>query len=95
VASSPATTGRANVSHGGEINVPRHVAQGREEAISGEPIQGGRDTLGYGGRSKIAVEVHPWVIFLTPDAIQLIRARITTAIARIRVRLIGGEGIRI
>jgi hypothetical protein len=74
VASSPATTGQANVSHGGEVNVPRHVAQGREEAISGEPIQGGRDTLGYGGRSKIAAGVHPWVIFLTPGAIQLIRA---------------------
>jgi hypothetical protein len=62
------------MSHDGEVNVPRHVAQGREEAISGEPIQGGRDTLGYGGRSKIAAEVHPWAIFLTLGAIQLIRA---------------------
>jgi hypothetical protein len=83
------------VSHGSEVNVPRHMAQGREEAISGEPIQGGRDTLGYGGRSKIAVEVHPWAIFPTPGAIQLIRARITTAIARIRAQLVGGKGIRI
>jgi hypothetical protein len=47
------------MSHSGEVNVPRHVVQGREEAISGEPIQGGRDTLGYDGRSKIAARVHP------------------------------------
>jgi hypothetical protein len=46
VASSPATTKRANVSHGGEVNVPRHVAQGREEAISGELIQIYRGLLG-------------------------------------------------
>jgi hypothetical protein len=59
MASSLATTGRANVSHGGEVNVPRHVAQGREEAISGEPIQIHRGLLGYGGRSKIAVGVYP------------------------------------
>jgi hypothetical protein len=31
---------------------------------------------------------------LTPGAIQLIRARNTTAIARIRARLVGGEGIK-
>jgi hypothetical protein len=62
------------VSHGGEVNVPRHVVQGREEAISGEPIQGGRDTLGYGGQSKIAARVHPWAIFLTLGAIQLFGA---------------------
>jgi hypothetical protein len=80
------------MSHGGEVVVPRHMAQGHEESISGEPIQGGRDTLGYGGRSKIAAGVHPRAIFLTPGAIQLIRARITTAIARIRMRLVGGKG---
>jgi hypothetical protein len=59
VASSPATTGRANMSHGGEVNVPRHVAQGREVAILGEPIQSGRDTLGHGDRSKIVTGVYP------------------------------------
>jgi hypothetical protein len=69
-----------------------HVAQGCEESISGEPIQGGRDTLRYRGRVKIAAGVHPRVIFLTPGAIQLIRARITLAIARIHARLVGGEG---
>ena len=60
VASSPATTGRAKVSHGGEVNVPRHVAQGREEAISGKPIQIHCGLLGYGGQSKIVAGVYPW-----------------------------------
>jgi hypothetical protein len=32
--------------------MPRHVAQDREVANSGEPIQSGHDTLGYGGRSS-------------------------------------------
>jgi hypothetical protein len=59
VASSRATTGRANVSHGGEVNMPRHVAQGREVAISGKPIQINCGLLGYGGRSKIVVGVYP------------------------------------
>jgi hypothetical protein len=59
VASSPATTRRANVSHGGEVNVPRHVAHGCEVAISGEPIQIDRGLLEYGGRSKIVVGVYP------------------------------------
>jgi hypothetical protein len=59
VASSPATTGRANVSHDGEVNVPGHMAQGREVAISGEPIQINRGLLGYGGRSKIVAGVYP------------------------------------
>jgi hypothetical protein len=69
-----------------------NMAQGREESISSEPIRGGHDMLGYDGRSKIAVGVHPLAIFLTPGAIQLIRARITVAIARIRAWLVGGEG---
>jgi hypothetical protein len=59
VASSPTTTERANVSHGGEVNVPRHVAQGREVAISREPIQSGCDTLEYGDQSKIVTGVYP------------------------------------
>jgi hypothetical protein len=60
------------ISHGGEVIVPRHVVQGHEETIFGEPIQGDRDTLGYDGRSNIAAGVHPWAIFLIPDAIQQI-----------------------
>jgi hypothetical protein len=59
VASSPATTRRANVSHGNEVNVPRHVAQGCEVAISGEPIQINRGLLEYGGQSKIVAGVYP------------------------------------
>jgi hypothetical protein len=59
VASSPATTGHANVSHSGEVNVPRHVVKGCEVAISGEPIQIDRGLLGYGGQSKIVVGVYP------------------------------------
>jgi hypothetical protein len=46
------------VSHGGVVKVPRHVAQGWG-ANSGEPIQRGHDTSGYGGQSKIAAGVHP------------------------------------
>jgi hypothetical protein len=59
VASSPTTTGRANVSHGGEVNVPRHLAQGCEVAIFDEPIQINCGLLGYGGRSKIVAGVYP------------------------------------
>ena len=67
VASSSATTERANVSHGSEVNVPRHVAQGREVAISSEPIQINRGLLGYDGRSKIVAGVYPRRdIFLPP-----------------------------
>jgi hypothetical protein len=49
----------ANVSHGGEVIMSRHVAQGREEAISGEAIQIHSGLLGYCGRSKIVVGVYP------------------------------------
>jgi hypothetical protein len=67
MASPPVTTVRANVSHNGEVNVPRHVAQGREVAISGEPIQINRGLRGYGGRSKLVVGVYPRRdIFLPP-----------------------------
>jgi hypothetical protein len=43
VASSPAITGWANMSHGGVVKVPRHMAQGCEVSNSGE------------GRSKVVV----------------------------------------
>jgi hypothetical protein len=59
VASSPATTGRANMSHDGEVNVSRHVAQDRAVASSGEPIQLNRGLLRYGGRSKIVAGAYP------------------------------------
>jgi hypothetical protein len=36
VASSPAITGWARVTHGGVVKAPRHVAQGHEVAITGE-----------------------------------------------------------
>jgi hypothetical protein len=36
VASSPAIIGWANMSHGGVVKVPRHVAQGCEVSNSGE-----------------------------------------------------------
>jgi hypothetical protein len=49
----------ANASHGDAVNVPRHVAQGHEAAVSGELIRTSRGLLGYGGRSKIMVGVFP------------------------------------
>jgi hypothetical protein len=48
-----------NVSHGDVMNVPRHVAQGREAAVSGELTRISRGLLGYGGRSKIMARVFP------------------------------------
>jgi hypothetical protein len=59
VASSPAITGWAKITHGGMVKASRHVAQGRGGANFGQPIQSDRDTSGYGGRSKIAAGVHP------------------------------------
>jgi hypothetical protein len=53
------------MTHGSVVKALRYVAQGCGGAISGEPIQSGHDTSGYGGRSKIAAGVHPRVIFLT------------------------------
>jgi hypothetical protein len=69
VASSPATTGRANVSHGSVVNVPRHVSQDSEVAISGEPIRSNCDLLGYGGRSKIVAGVYPRCDIYLPPAL--------------------------
>jgi hypothetical protein len=58
VASSPAITGWAKMTHDDVVKASRHVAQGWG-ANSGEPIESDRDTSGYGGRSKIATRVHP------------------------------------
>ena len=51
VASSPAMNGWAKVTHCDVVKAPKHVAQGREVANSGESIRSGRDSGGYGGRS--------------------------------------------
>jgi hypothetical protein len=48
-----------NMSHSGEVNVSRHLAQDRAVASSGEPIQHNRGLLGYGGRSKIVAGAYP------------------------------------
>ena len=65
VASSPAITGWDEVTHYGVVKAPRQVEQGCVVANSGEPIQSGRDSGGYGGRSRIVAGVHPLAIFLT------------------------------
>jgi hypothetical protein len=59
VASSPAITGWAEMTHCGMVKAPRHVAQGCRVANSGEPIQIGCELGGYGGRSRIVAGVHP------------------------------------
>jgi hypothetical protein len=59
VASSPAITGWDKVTHCGVVKAPRQVEQGCVVANSGEPIQSGRDSGGYGGRSRIVAGVHP------------------------------------
>jgi hypothetical protein len=66
VASSPVITEWVEVTQCGVVKAPRHVAQGCGVANSSEPIQSGRDSSGYGSRSRIVVRVHPRGIFLTP-----------------------------
>jgi hypothetical protein len=58
MAGSPATIGWAKMTHCGMVKAPRHVAQGREVANSGEPIQSGRDSGRYDDRSRIVAGVH-------------------------------------
>jgi hypothetical protein len=83
VASSPAITGWFKVTHCGVVKAPRHVARGREVANSSEPIQSGRDSSGYGDRSRIVAGVLPQrdISYLLAF-IQLRRARITAAGAK-------------
>jgi hypothetical protein len=52
VASSPSTIGWAKVTHYDVVKAPKHVAQGREVANSGESIRSGRDSGGYDDRSE-------------------------------------------
>jgi hypothetical protein len=78
VASSPAITGWAKVTHCGMVKALRHVVQGCGFANSGEPIESGHDSSGYGDRSRIVAGVHPRGDISYPLAvIQLRRARIT------------------
>jgi hypothetical protein len=51
VASSPTMNGWAKVTHCDVVKAPKHMAQGREVANSGEFIRSGCDSGGYGGRS--------------------------------------------
>jgi hypothetical protein len=84
----------SNVSHGGEVNVPRHVAQGRAVAISSEPIQGGHDTPGYGGRSKIVAGVYPRRDIYGPPVLSNWSERESpTASTNPSAQLIDSEGI--
>jgi hypothetical protein len=54
---------------GGVVKVPRHVAQGREMANSGEPIRSSRSTGGYDGHSRIVAGVHPWCDISYPSVL--------------------------
>jgi hypothetical protein len=51
--------GWAKMTHCGMVKAPRHVAQGRQVANSGEPIQSGCDSSGYDSWSRIVAGVHP------------------------------------
>jgi hypothetical protein len=87
VAGSPATIGWAKMTHCDMVKAPRHVAQGCKVANSGEPIQSGRDTSGYDGRSRIVVGVHPRCdISYLLAVIHLHGARITVAGANLGAR---------
>ena len=55
VASSPAITGWAKMTHDGMVKASRHVAQGRKMANSGLSIRRGPDSGGYGDRSLSTV----------------------------------------
>jgi hypothetical protein len=59
VVSSPTMNGWAKVTHCDVVKAPKHVAQGREVANSGESIRSGRDSGRYDDRSRIVAGVHP------------------------------------
>jgi hypothetical protein len=71
VASSPAMNGWAKVTHCDVVKAPKHVAQGREVANSGESIRSGRDSGGYVGRSGIVVGVHPRCDISYPSSLSI------------------------
>jgi hypothetical protein len=67
MASSQAMNGWAKVTHCDVVKAPKHMAQGREVANSGEFIRSGRDSGGYGGRSEQWLKFIHTVIFTTPS----------------------------
>jgi hypothetical protein len=72
--------------------VPGHAAQSRETTVTAELIQIRRGELGtVAGVVYWSEFIHGDDIYATPSAIQLVRARITTAEAQIHARLARGE----
>jgi hypothetical protein len=59
----------ANASHGDAVDVPRHVEQGHEAAVSGELIRIHRGWLGYGGRSNLVAGAYPRCDIYWPPAL--------------------------
>jgi hypothetical protein len=84
VAGSPATIGWAKVTHGGVVKAPRHVAQSREVANSGESIRSSRDLGGYGGRGRIVVGDHPRCDIFYPSVLSNLAGHKSPRWARIR-----------
>jgi hypothetical protein len=84
VAGSSVTIGWAKMTHCGMVKAPRHMAQGCEVANSGEPIQSGRDSGGYGGRSRIVAGVHPRGDISYPSSLSIYAGHESPRRARIR-----------
>jgi hypothetical protein len=63
--------GWAKVTHCDVVKAPKHVVQGHEVANSGESIQSGRDSGGYGGRSRIVAGVHPRCDISYPSSLSI------------------------
>jgi hypothetical protein len=95
VASSPAMNGGgggAKVTHSDVVKAPKHVAQGREVANSGESIRSGRDSGGYGDRSRIVVGVHPRCDIYYPSSLSICAGHESPWLARIRAH--GSPAVR-
>ena len=73
VASSPAMNGWAKVTHYDVVKAPKHVAQGREVANSGEFIRIGCESGGHGGQSETVAQVHPQGDFYYPEQLSVLR----------------------
>jgi hypothetical protein len=76
--------GWAKVTHCGVVKTPRHVAQGREVANSGESIRSGRDLGGYGGRGRIVAGVQPRCDISYPSSLSICAGHESPRLARIR-----------
>jgi hypothetical protein len=83
VASSPAVNGGAKVTHCNVVKAPKHVAQDREVANSGESIKSGRDSREYGGRSRIVAGVHPRCDIYYPSSLSICARHESPRLARI------------